>query len=803
MLGLNTKTITNAQLAAKHEVSASEHIPFSYHYDKHTICNHDGTMFQVIKLEGIAYETTDRDTIIHEKESRNMLLSTYSDEFTGIYTYTIRREESTRPEGEYKPGSFTEELNEAYCSLNKERKAYINDHYMVIMRRPHISGARGGLMRLVQALSKKAFNNQVDIEYLERCEQLGRIVGSVITGINSYTPRLLSVNEIDGHYVSGPLGFLYQLINHQTSKIVLPKMDLSHYLTACRTIFGPEAIEIRYPTHTRFAAIVSVKEYGNQTDAGMLDQLLRLPIEITLAQSFLYVDKQKALESIDRARKYIKQSDDFAQSQGHELEQALDDLQSGKLAVGEHSLNILIFADSLKQLNKNIDTIAGEIQTLHGIIAVREDTNLEHAYWSFLPGNTSYIHRGSEITTQNFAGFASFHNQPAGQKENNHWGPCVSVLSTKAGTPYFFNFHQNDLGHTLIAGPSGRGKTLLVCFLLAQAMKYKPRMIYLDYRRGAEIFIRSINGSYHTVSPQNKTGWNPLLLDDTPENHAFLEDWLSMLLTTHDDILSADDRDKIKKAIDGNYSLPKEKRRLEIIKPFLGAGSIGSLSHRLTEWCGDGSRAYLFDNNEDSLDMKAGVCGFDMTHLLDDDIGRTPAFAYLYHRIKQSLDGYPTIIPIDETWAYFDTEYFSLRLKEELKITRRLNAFFIMSTNDVADATKTEISSTIIAQTATNIFFANHKADPEEYKQFGLSDKEIDLIKTENESNRYFLLKQGNQSAMVRLDLSGLERFIPILSCTQANALKLEQIINRVGDNPELWVPLLINNDKEKTICAA
>ena len=151
-----------------------------------------------------------------------------------------------------------------------------------------------------------------------------------------------------------------------------------------------------------------------------------------------------------------------------------------------------------------------------GVIAVREDVNMEPAFWAQFPGNFKDIARRSFISTSNFAGLASCHNHPLGQAEGNHWGPAVTVLETTSGSPYYFNFHKGDLGNFTMIGPSGAGKTVILAFLLAQAQKFAPRIVYFDKDRGAEIFLRALGGRYDVLRPGAAPGMHPLQLPETP-----------------------------------------------------------------------------------------------------------------------------------------------------------------------------------------------------------------------------------------------------------------------------------------------
>ena len=130
----------------------------------------------------------------------------------------------------------------------------------------------------------------------------------------------------------------------------------------------------------------------------------------------------------------------------------------------------------------------------------------------------------------NLASLNSLHNYPTGKKENNYWGDAVTVMDTTSGTPYYFNFHLRDVGHTTIIGPTGSGKTVLMNFLCAQAQKYQCRLFFFDKDRGAEIFLRALGGEYTVIDPSKQCKFNPLKLDDIGENRTFLLDWLKLMV---------------------------------------------------------------------------------------------------------------------------------------------------------------------------------------------------------------------------------------------------------------------------------
>ena len=262
-----------------------------------------------------------------------------------------------------------------------------------------------------------------------------------------------------------------------------------------------------------FAAMLSVKEYPPHTHAGQLDPLFRQPHELVPTESFAFTDRQTSLDRMNLAIRRMRAADDDAISLRQDLVVAKDDVAAGRSCFGEHHMSIMVKALSLAALNEAVADIQAALTEI-GAIVVREDVAMEPAFWAQFPGNFRFIARKALISSGNFAGLASCHNQPVGRATGNPWGPAVTVLESTAASPYYFNFHHGDLGNFLLIGPSGSGKTVILNFLLAQAQKFEPRIVFFDKDRGAEIFLRALGGHYDVLRPGVMTGFNPLQLPD-------------------------------------------------------------------------------------------------------------------------------------------------------------------------------------------------------------------------------------------------------------------------------------------------
>jgi type IV secretion system protein VirB4 len=688
------------------------------------------------------------------------------------------------------PNGFSRIINEKWREKHHTKDSYINELYITVVRKADDEGAAKishYLQKMTDSTSKVSKTEAMRDAHKELTEASYRILAS----FRDYGARMLTMIERDAGIFSEPMEFLGKIVNCGLSQHMSPSAgDMSHNLLTQRLYFGNRAIEMHGVSKTRFGAMVSVKEYASATAAGVMDAFLQLPMEFIICQSFIFTNRVTSIGKMQLRQRRMMQSQDAAVSQVAEISDALDMAQSGHAAFGQHHLTMLVLEDSLEQLEEVISMAIAELVNV-GINPVREKLILEQCFWAQLPANFSFIGRKSEISTMNLAGFASLHNYPTGRISRNHWGDAVTVFDTTSGTPYFFNFHQRDVGHTTVIGPTGAGKTVLMNFLCAQAQKFRCRLFFFDKDRGAEIFIRALNGVYNMIEPGERCQFNPLQLPDTMENRNFIAEWLRSLVTVNDEQFTAEDMGRISEAVEGNYKLAKENRILRNIAPFFGMAGPGTLAGRVSLWHSGGQYAGLFDNPTDTIDFsESSVFGFEMGQVLSNKATLAPVLLYLFHKVNLSLDGTPTMIVLDEAWALIDNKIFASKIKDWLKVLRKLNAMVVFATQSVEDATNSSISDTLIQQTATQIFLPNPKATDVYRKAFMLSEREFNLLKTTDPGSRFFLVKQGKDVVVARIDLSGMDDVIMVLSGRAETVGILDEVRNEVGDDPEKWLPI-------------
>ncbi len=774
-------------LWAKKEALAGDRLPYLALIDENVALLRDGSLMISLQVPGLAFETADNDELGVHAATRELLLRSALDARFVLYHHIIRRRVHVELDGLF-DDPLAAHIDARWREKLGAGALFVNDQFVTLVRRP-ARGKAGWADRFSRMMKRGAQRPEADPADFR---SLRAAAAAMAASLSAYGARLLGDYEGAAGRCSEVIELLSALYNGEMRPVRRPAegTDIGHMLPYRRLNFGLDALELRGAEGSGFAALISLKDYPDSTSPGLTDALLRLPCEMVLTESYAPSDRQVARERIDLAVRRLKSADEEAMAERREMLAARDALGTGSVAFGDHHLSVLVRAGRLDALDEASAACAAALADA-GAVAVREDVNLEPGFWGQFPGNEAYLVRRALISSANMACFSSLHGFALGQAAGNHWGEAVTLLQTTSATPFFFNFHQNDLGNFTVIGPSGSGKTVVMNFLAAQAQKFSPRTILFDKDRGAEVFVRGIGGTYSRIAAGHPTGFNPLALADSPATRAFLRDWLGVLLAAH----GPEDFATIAGAVDAAYANDPALRRLTHFRELL-AGSrrpqTGDLASRLDAWIGAGEHGWLFDNAEDRLDLSARTLGFDMTALLETPRLRTPVMMYLFHRIEERLDGEPTMILVDEGWKALDDEVFAARIRDWLKTLRKHNALVGFATQSARDALDSRIATALVEQTATMIFMPNARARAEDYCEgFGLTPRELDLIRTLPANSRCFLIRQSDASVVVRLDLSAMPEVLAVLSGRESTVRRLDALRAQYGDAPEAWYPAL------------
>ncbi len=805
--------------ALRRELPAAFRSPYRVHLSPHVVRTEAGDYVQVFRLDGASFETADDEVLNNWHERLNVLWRNIAGPNVALWVHVIRRREQVQASDVRSQEGFAERLALRYQARLSTETLMVNGLCLSVVYRPIAGAAPNLLVRLMR--SPAAGSGAMErADALDACEKLAQTVSSSLA---RYDPERLGVYLLGGRHCSRVLEFFGLLLNAERVPVPLPTAPINEVLATTRVIFGSETVEYRLPTQTRFGAVLGIKEYATPTTVGMYDALLSAPFEFVLTQSFSFLTKAAGQGLLQRQYNQMANAGDFAVSQAEQLKDALDELTSNEFVMGDHHFTLQVLSSiagkqagisaeqRLRALNDDV-ALARAILADTGLTTAREDLALEAAFWAQLPGCFAMRPRKAPITSRNLCAMAPFHNFPAGRPTGNHWGDALALFVTSARSPYYFSLHasdprdpdggsRKDTGHTFICGPTGSGKSVLIGFLVTMLARQGATQVLFDKDRGLEILTRALGGTYLSLKNGVPTGFNPLQLAPTPENIEFLKIWLRALVRGTVTLTIREEAD-LDAALVGTLALDAPSRRLSRLIEFTDATRAEGIHMRLSRWCESsrGDYAWVFDNAADSLAgqlSQANLFGVDVTDFLDNALTRSPVTLYLFHVIRQLLDGRRFVCWMDEFWKLLADPAFEGFAKDGPKTWRKLNGVMCLATQSASDVLDSPISRTIIEQTPTKILFPNPDANAAEYIEgFGLSEREFKLLKEQLEpGSRQFLIKQGHYSVVCQLDLKGFDAELKVISGRASTVEQLHRVMARTGSDPKVWLPVFLEQE--------
>jgi type IV secretion system protein VirB4 len=367
-----------------------------------------------------------------------------------------------------------------------------------------------------------------------------------------------------------------------------------------------------------------------------------------------------------------------------------------------------------------------------GFTSQVETLNVNTAWLGSIPGNCYANIRRPLINSLDFIQMIPTGADYNGQPWNHHLnGPALFGAKTDSHMPFWFSPHVEDVGHMMVLGPTGSGKSVFLNLMAASFQKYENHQIYF-FDKGYSAYVNTLlNGGVHYDLGDNKDlAFQPLLRIDNENIRTWAQNWLIENVLIPENIsITPQIKNELWDALTNLSTSPENQRTITHLNALVQNDEVRMALHTITV---DGSIGYLLDAETDMMSNNKWQT-FEMGHLMEYlPQGIKPTLSYLFFEIDQSLNGQPTIIIIDESWTFFEDETSSKKIKQWLKELRKKNAFVVFGTQSIADASKSSLIYTLIESCPTRIFLPNKKALNTEifdlYKSFGLNDKQIDII---------------------------------------------------------------------------
>jgi type IV secretion system protein TrbE len=533
---------------------------------------------------------------------------------------------------------------------------------------------------------------------------------------------------------------------------------------------------------------------------GILDDLNRLDVAYRWATRFIALDRTEAAALIRKIRRQwfakrkslaaiIKEVmfsetsaliDPDAANKTADADHALEELGDDLVAFGYLTTAVVVLDEDETVAEEKLRLLERTVNA-RGFATIRETLNGVEAWLGTLPGHIYANVRQPVIHTLNLAHICPLSAVWAGPARNDHLdGPPLLIAKTNGATPFRLNLHVGDVGHSLVVGPTGAGKSVLIGLLALQFRKYaKSRIVIFDKGRSARATTLALNGAWYELGGGTDLAFQPLADIDVETSCLWALDWLSGLSAGEGVPTTPDVKETLWSALRSLSSAPVAERTMTGLVALL---SRDELRRALEPYTLEGPYGRYVDSDCDRL-AKCDVVSFEMEELMNLPGLVAPVLTYLFHALDRRFDGNPTLLILDEAWLFLDHRLFADRLRDWLKTLRKKNVAVLFATQSLADISESRIAPAIIESCPTRIFLANPRAreprQQESYLSFGLNDTQIGIISEASPKRDYYLQSRaGNR--LFELDLGPIAKAIVGASSAPDHKL-MDQVLAVAG----------------------
>ena len=563
---------------------------------------------------------------------------------------------------------------------------------------------------------------------------------------------------------SQTLTYLHATISTRRYRVAVPEVPF--YIDALLTdsaLIGGLAPMLG-DQHLRVA---TVRGFPTSTWPGMLDDLNRLGFAYRWSTRFLCMDKAEAEKELVRLRRqwFAKRKnviallretifqqetplvDTDASNKATDADVALQELGSDQVAYGYLTATVTVMDASAAAADEKLRMVERVIQG-RGFVTIPETLNSVDAWLSSIPGHAYANVRQPIVSTLNLAHLMPVSAVWAGQEKNEHLGgPPLIVTRTEGATPFRLVTHIGDVGHLLVAGPTGMGKSVLLATLAMQFRRYPGSRIFaFDMGRSIRATILGLGGEHYDLGTDGEIAFQPLARIDCEGYRTWATEWIEGRLRHEGVAVGPDEKAAIWSALGSLAGAPVEQRTMTGLSVLLQSNA---LRQALAPYVLGGAHGKLLDADSDRLGSGAVQC-FEMEELMHSKAAVMAVLHYLFARFDERFDGAPTLLILDEAWLFLDEPAFAARIRQWLKTLRKKNVSVVFSTQSLADIKDSSIAPAIIESCASRIFLANPQATEPQirsiYEGFGLNRRQIEIVATaQPKRDYYYQSRLGNR----------------------------------------------------------
>ncbi|MBY4617160.1 conjugal transfer protein TrbE [Rhizobium redzepovicii] len=510
----------------------------------------------------------------------------------------------------------------------------------------------------------------------------------------------------------------------------------------------------------RFLGVVAIDGLPSESWPGILNSLDSLPLGYRWSSRFIFLDAEEARVRLERTRKKWQQKvrpffDQLFQTQSRsvdqdaismvaETEDAIAQASSQLVAYGYYTPVVVLFDNDAERLNDKTEAIRRLIQA-EGFGARIETLNATDAYLGSLPGSWYCNIREPLINTRNLSDLIPLNSVWSG----NPQAPCPfyppdspPLMQVATGsTPFRLNLHVDDVGHTLVFGPTGSGKSTLLALIAAQFRRYENAQIFaFDKGRSMLPLTLACGGDHYEIGADEDTGLSfcPLSELSSDGDRAWASEWIESLVAMQGITITPDHRNAISRQIGLMDGAPGRS-----ISDFVSGVQMREIKDALHHYTVDGPMGQLLDAESDGLELGLFQT-FEIEQVMNmGERNLVPVLTYLFRRIEKRLTGAPSLIVIDEAWLMLGHPVFRDKIREWLKVLRKANCAVLLATQSISDAERSGIIDVLKESCPTKICLPNGAAREagtrDFYERIGFNERQIEIVATAIPKREYYV----------------------------------------------------------------
>ena len=557
------------------------------------------------------------------------------------------------------------------------------------------------------------------------------------------------------------LSYLHSCISTRMHDVRVPETPMHlDALLADEPLTG--GLEPRLGTaHLRTLTVIG---FPSATFPGLLDELNAQGFAYRWATRAIMLDKSDATKLLSKIRRqwFAKRKsvaailkevmtneasvlvDSDAANKAEDADAALQELGADHVGLALVTATVTVWDEEPALAAEKLRLVEKVIQG-RDFTCVTEGMNAIEAWLGSLPGHVYANVRQPPISTLNLAHMMPLSAVWAGPEHDAHFdAPPLFYAKTEGSTPFRFSLHVGDVGHSLVVGPTGAGKSVLLAMMALQFRRYAGSQIFaFDFGGSIRAAALACGGDWQDLGSSLSEDSDeavllqPLARIDEPAQRNWASEWLQAILTAEGVAIDPETKDHLWSALSSLASAPVAERTLTGLAVLLQSQA---LKQALAPYCVGGPFGRLLDAESERLGEES-FQAFE-TEGLTGSAAAPAVLSYLFHRIEGRLDGSPTLIIIDEGWLVLDAPAFAAQLREWLKTLRKKNASVVFATQSLADIETSAIAPAIIESCPTRIFLPNDRAvEPQIlgiYRRFGLNDRQIEILSRATAKRDYY-----------------------------------------------------------------